>query len=139
MGLLEYFFERKNPGNVGSIQREKQTIKYISLPLVLIKIIISAFFVFGLFYLTVWQNLSIINILIFIIILIFYCVISYQVIPRPDTTNMGLLGGLIDHPFKYTDDMNRFLLLLSVLMYPGRFVSTTIMQTLMLLKRSGRK
>lgn len=29
---------------------------------------------------------------------IVYCFLSYWIVPRPDYSNMGLLGGLIDHP-----------------------------------------
>ena len=59
-------------------------------------------------------------------ILFIYCLISYKVIPQSDTSNIGLLGGLIDHPFRYSDDINRFLILLSILLYPGRFIATTL-------------
>ncbi len=55
------------------------------------------------------------------------------------TSNVGLLGGLIDNPFRYTDDLNRMLIVLFILMYPGRVISTTFIQTIVLFKRTGRK
>lgn len=136
MGILEYIFERKNPGKVGTFQKNEQSSKNISIPLLVFKIFISAFIVYLLFYLTVMNNLNFINTMIFIIILLIYCLISYFVIPKPDTSNVGLLGGLIDHPFRYTDDLNRLLIVLLILMYPGRFISTTIIQIIQLFKRS---
>jgi hypothetical protein len=134
MGILEYIFERKNPGNVGGIQKNTQPIKHVSIPLLITRLFISSFIVYGLFYLTVMNQINLINIMTFIIILLVYCLISYKVIPTPDTSNVGLLGGLIDHPFRYTDDLNRGLMLLFILLYPGRFISTTIIQLLQRIK-----
>ncbi len=45
-----------------------------------------------------------------------YLLISGVVRPRPDTTNVGWLGGLVDHPFRWSDDVNRLLILLLVLL-----------------------
>jgi hypothetical protein len=135
MGLFEYLFERKNPGNVGNIETNRQPVKKIGIPFLIIKLLISIFIVSGLFYLIVVINFSFSKLIIFIIAFLVYCTISYNYIPRPDTSNMGLLGGLIDHPFRYTDDINRNLVVLSVLMYPGRFITTTIIQTVMLFRK----
>lgn len=50
-----------------------------------------------------------------------YLLVSYFVRPRPDTSNVGFARGLIDHPFRWSDDFNRALVLLRVLLAPGRF------------------
>ena len=41
--------------------------------------------------------------------------------PRYD--NMGWLGGAIDNPFRFSDDLNRLLFLLKSILLPGRFVA----------------
>ncbi|HOX91741.1 MAG TPA: hypothetical protein PLC54_02380 [Spirochaetales bacterium] len=50
--------------------------------------------------------------------------------PRPNTKDLGMLGGLMDHPFKYTDDQNRDLLFLKIILWPGRFMSRSILDGL---------
>lgn len=134
MSIFEYLFERKNPGKVGTIEKNNQSIKKVSIPILILKLAISTLMVYGLFYITVLNNLTWINTIIFTAILFIYCLISYKVIPQPDTSNVGLLGGLIDHAFRYSDDINRFLILLSILLYPGRFIATTLIQFIMLFK-----
>jgi hypothetical protein len=123
MSIFEYLFERKNPGNVGSIEKNELPIKKVSTPILLLKLFISIIMVYGLFYVTVRQNFNFINMMIFIIILFSYCLASYKFIPKPDTSNVGLLGGMIDHPFRYSDDLNRILIVFLILMYPGRFIT----------------
>ncbi len=134
MGLLEYFFERKNPGNVGDIQKNQSPEEPGSVVGIIIKLIISIAISCGVFYITVMQNFSFINVMIFILVFTVYNIISYNYIPRPDTSNIGLLGGLIDNPFRYTDDLNRNLMFLSVFLLPGRFISTTLVQTFKLIR-----
>lgn len=139
MSIIEYLFERKNPGKVGSIQKNTEPIKMVSVLVLIFRILVSAAIVFGVFYVTVGSDLTIVNTVIITTILFVYCLISYCFIPRPDTSNMGLLGGLVDHPFKYTDDINRTLFGLSIIMYPGRFISKTVIQTFVILRNMLRK
>jgi hypothetical protein len=42
--------------------------------------------------------------------------------PEPDLSNVGWFGGLVDHPFRITDDINRFLIFLLLAFWPGRIV-----------------
>ena len=135
MGMLEFFFERKRPGNIGSIDKNKKPIQPINTPLLLLKLVLSIGVIAAIFYATVLQNLNLINTVIFVIVLLIYCFISYNYIPRPDYSNMGLFGGLIDHPFKFSDDVNRTLRVLLVLLYPGRFITTTLIQTITVVRR----
>lgn len=139
MGFFEYLFERRNPGKVGDIQRNYQLIEPASIVVTIIKLIISIAMIYGIFYITVMQSFNLINLLIFALVLTGYCIVSYIYIPRPDTSNMGLFGGLIDHPFKFTDDINRGLFGLYIAMYPGRFIATTMVETFMMVKRFLKK
>jgi predicted membrane channel-forming protein YqfA (hemolysin III family) len=136
MGLLEYLLERKNPGNVGSIESNSEPINRVSIPLLVVKSIIALLLLGGLFYITAGDRIGVGNVIVYGIIMLLYCSISYHVIPKPDTSNVGLFGGLVDHPFKFTDDLNRFLIFLSILLYPGRFIATTFLQVIQLFKRN---
>jgi len=56
-----------------------------------------------------------------------YVAVAYLVDPQPDMDNMGIAGGLIDNPFRYSDDINRNLVGLAMLLGPGRFVAESVM------------
>jgi hypothetical protein len=58
--------------------------------------------------------------------LLVYVVLSTVFTPRPDLTNIGWAGGLIDNPFRYSDDWNRALLGLLILTGPGRFLGSGV-------------
>lgn len=142
MGLFEILFERKNPGSVGSIEKNKhqnEHNEHINVPILIIRMLLSLFIIYILLYLAVLNNYSLPRLIIFTILLFLYCFISYKYIPRPDNSNVGLLGGLFDHPFRYSDDINRMLIGLLILLYPGRFISTTFVQIILLFKQIGRK
>lgn len=62
-----------------------------------------------------------------------YLVISYLVRPEPDLENLGWLGGLIDHPFRFSDDINRGMLLLAALLLPGQFIAEALLDGFFLL------
>jgi hypothetical protein len=54
-----------------------------------------------------------------------YLIVATCVYPEPEMSNVGLWGPFIDHPFRFSDGINRFLLFLMVLLLPGRLVGTT--------------
>jgi len=55
-----------------------------------------------------------------------YLLLAYFVRPQPDYDNLGWMGGIFDNPFRYSDDINRLLVFLMIVLWPGRFVSTSI-------------
>jgi hypothetical protein len=74
------------------------------------------------------------------IVLVIYLLIAYFVKSEPNTGDMGIAGGLIDHPFKYTDDINRSLFWLKIALAPGRFISGSIVNfARMLAGRRGKR
>ncbi len=66
-----------------------------------------------------------------------YLLIAYFVLPEPDYGNMGWFGGLMDNPFRISDDLNRFLFFLRVLLIPGRFMARSIVNFFVMLSRIG--
>ena len=56
-----------------------------------------------------------------------YVALAYLITPQPDMDNLGWAGGLIDHPWRYSDDLNRGLLGLAIVLGPGRFVAESVL------------
>ncbi len=135
MGLLEIFGESFNPGNVGGIEKNKVVKNDQNIKTLILKSIVAIGIVVGVYLFIFSDGLDIAGTLFYIGVMFIYCVISYLIIPKPDYSNIGWLGGLLDHPFRYSDDLNRMLIFLSVILYPGRFIATTAMSWVWLLKR----
>ena len=55
-----------------------------------------------------------------------YLALGYTVHPDPDVSNLGWLGGLVNDPIHYTDNVNRQLLTLLVVLLPGRFLAESL-------------
>ncbi len=67
-----------------------------------------------------------------------YIAAAATMTPDYDSTNLGWAGGLIDNPFSFEDDFNRFGLGLTILLIPGKVVCWTLAVTWALLfGRSG--
>jgi len=134
MGLFELLFERKNPGRVGRIEENNKKPKPVGLFTLLIKLSLSSAIIYLLLFIFVLHNFSAVRLAYFVFFMLLYCFIAYKFIPRPDKSNVGWFGGLVDNPFRYTDDINRFLIFLMILLYPGRFIATTFVQFIMFLR-----
>ncbi len=137
MGLFEIFGESFNPGNVGGIEKNKAIKKAQNIRLLILKSILSMGIIFGVSFLIFRDGIDIAGIFIYISVMFIYCIFGYLIIPKPDYENIGWLGGLMDHPFRFSDDLNRMLIFLSIVLYPGRFIATTVMNWIWLLKKSN--
>jgi hypothetical protein len=124
--FFEWLIERKNPGPVGHTNGEPYRPKW---PRILT--IILGLAALGLLSLFTWQVLIdpqdpwTFN-LVRIAILVLYLCLSYAVYPQPRYDNMGWGGGLIGNPFRYTDDLNRHLLFLKIILLPGKLFTVPI-------------
>lgn len=56
-----------------------------------------------------------------------YVIVAYIVNPDPNYGDMGWFDGWMDNPFSLSDDYNRFLLWLKIMLLPGRIVSNSIL------------
>lgn len=65
-------------------------------------------------------------------VLLIYSGLAYFIRPEANTDNMGWLGGAMDDPFQYNDDINRVLFKAHCLLGPGRFVAQSIVDLLTL-------
>ncbi|MCU0625195.1 MAG: hypothetical protein MUF21_01735 [Gemmatimonadaceae bacterium] len=123
MSLFEIIGEAEDPGSVGRVKvrppeaeggsvREVVTRAILALAIVVIAVILAARAARGAD-----------GTLIALGALLAYLVVSALVSPEPDVDNLGLAGGLANHPTRVSDDLNRLLLLFAVLLAPGRWVT----------------
>jgi len=128
MGIFEVIGEFINPGPVGkvdindndyNIRQKLIPIRFI-FSLIIIGII-EYLFVFQVEYLNNFSGLLKVN-----AFLILYLLIAYKMSIKPDYDNLGWVPFLINNPFRFSDNINRFLVILNVLLTPGRFISKSI-------------
>ena len=128
MSLLEFYGEQHNSGERGSIEISDGHITFRSKPLILIRAIVVIVLVSVVWWLA-WPYLPLEGFqrgLLLVGASLIYASLGYLIRPEPNFENMGWLGGLMDHPFRYSDDINRTLLLVRILLDPGRFVAVSL-------------
>lgn len=120
MSLLEWLGEPLNPGPVSVIDHDAPTRPALPRGLLLIRGLLGL----GVIALGVIGALSAAEPGRWLGLFAAYLLISPLVQPKPDYSNVGWLGGLVDHPFRFSDDINRFLIFALVVLWPGRFAVT---------------
>ena len=119
MRLFEWIGERFNPGPVGTVKPEENKEWQPKNKAVIWILTLLGLGLFGFFIWTIlqwdrqWSGL---------LLLAGYLLLAWLLSPKPDHRNMGWFGGLVDHPFRFSDDMNRALLFFAVLLLPGKLV-----------------
>lgn len=123
MSLFEWFGESVDPGERGSLEVKVDRISKVWVGFMLIRFGLTLGLFFGLpLTATFWFGVAEMNPtagLITAAAFLLYLVVGYFVRATPDTSNLGLFGGLVDHPFRWSDDWNRNLLGLQLLLFPG--------------------
>jgi hypothetical protein len=86
----------------------------------------------GWLFVTCWglARMEIFATAIILVVTYGYLWAGYHIRPQPDDHNLGLLGGVIDDPFRYTDNLNRLLVALWLFLLPGRFIAESLMELL---------
>ena len=128
MWIFEIIGELINPSPVGKVElndddydiRQKLIPIRFIISLIIIGII-EYLFVFQMEYLNNFSELLKVN-----AFLIFYLLIAYKMSIRPDYDNLGWVPFLINNPFRFSDNINRFLVILNLLLTPGKFISKSI-------------
>ena len=65
-------------------------------------------------------------------VMLIYVGLAFFFRPEPNTDNMGWVGGGMNDPTQYSDNINRWLWNLSCLLGPGRFTAETLLDTCVL-------
>jgi aminoglycoside phosphotransferase (APT) family kinase protein len=55
-----------------------------------------------------------------------YLAAGYFIHPAPDPDNLGWFGGLVNDPFQLGDNVNRFLVVVALILWPGRLVAESL-------------
>ena len=65
-----------------------------------------------------------------------YLLAGYFLRPSPDSSNLGWCGGVVDNPFRISDDINRALLFLSIILIPGRLLAIGVVDLILVFRRA---
>lgn len=134
MSFLEWWGETVNPGKRGTIAIGEEHEQCSWKPLVFARFIFVVLGLPILWWLAIphvplpfWQAAAAV-----VGGTLIYVALSYLIDPRPELDNLGIAHGLIDHPCRYSDDVNRFLLGARLVLGPGRFMAESILDMLAL-------
>ena len=123
MSFFEWMGEGYNPGRVGTVDVGGEYRGQQPWPLVGFRLLFSLAAIGGAWYL-VFQYFPLTRQVIGITLLstMAYVALGWLVRPKADMSNVGMFGGLVDQPFRYSDDMNRSLLFFQAVLFPGKFI-----------------
>ena len=130
MSIWEWLFERNNPGPLGSIcdsdknpEKENLWVTVVGgcLALAALSFVSWHFVIADSFKYQFWDYLlRPLSLCIYLLVCANYTV-------RPAFNNMGYLG-FIDNPFRYTDDINRWLFFIMIALLPGKLIIIPIIR-----------
>jgi hypothetical protein len=128
MGIFEIIGELISPGPIGKMDFKDKDYevrqKFIPIRFVISLIIIGIIeylFVFQTEYFDDFSYILKVN-----AFLVIYLLISSIIRIRPDYDNLGWVPFLINNPFRFSDNINRFLVILNILFMPGKYISKSI-------------
>ncbi|WP_188928034.1 hypothetical protein [Dyadobacter endophyticus] len=132
MSLLEWLFESFNPGPVGKIEVHQQDPDDNGRPpkkwLIYVVTLIGLFFA-GLCFYLIFHNRphdDVGTIIVRLCYFSIYVMASHFFDATPEPTNMGWVSGLIDNPFRISEDYNRLLLFFQVVLLPGKLIAFSL-------------
>jgi hypothetical protein len=134
MRLFDWLGQAFKPGPIGHIYTNAQPF----LPAGVKRIWIILFFILGLSILAllIWLGFQAEDKITAFASIIAYLLVSHYITPKPEMTNMGWLGGLINNPFRVSDNYNRWLFFFSAVLIPGKLVIFAIEAVLKLAKNN---
>ncbi len=132
MSFYEFWGERVDPGKVGKVALSTEHEACTCRPLVLGKLLFVTIVLPVAWALVIpYVPLPAFQAAVLVVgITLIYVAISYFLDPQPDTDNLGWCGGLVDHPWRYSDDLNRWLMTLKIVLAPGRFVAESVLDVI---------
>lgn len=138
MSLFEWLGESFNPGNIGTLKNEKPKLIKIPRYQVIFKFSVSFIIIIYILFSSINNSQNFLDFAYTLLILLIYLLLGFFIAPKPDYNNIGFLGGLIDHPFRFSDDINRFLFFVKLILLPARFASVSIRDFYVLIKNRNK-
>lgn len=126
MSILELIGEVARPGRTGSIEVGTPAPGDWHPRRILARAVVAATLLVAAIVALTRYAASVGDFLIGAGLLAAYLAIAHWCEPRPARDNVGFLGGLVDHPFRLSDDANRLLGMLQGILWPGRFVTVSL-------------
>lgn len=122
--------ERADPKETGQVrlntfyETRKKPLWLVVLKLLGLAAMVSVGFFLVLPYIPLppWQSVAVTSGAMLV-----YVGIAFFIRPEPNGNNMGFLGGLLNDPMHYSDDINRALWSAHCVLGPGRFVAETLL------------
>jgi len=136
MSIFEWFFERNNPGPTGSIETYHHKLYWPRIWIIiagLTALFAVLFFIYAVPFHR-FEGFESKSAYLGSFFTLCYLVASYYIYVKPDYKNMGFLG-FIDNPFRYTDDINRFMLFFQLFLLPGKILTIPIVNLFSLLSK----
>lgn len=137
MSFLEWWGESVDPGEVGTLKVGKEHEPCVHRWLVIVRFAFVAVAVPLLWFLAIprlplplWQSA-----LLVMGGTLIYVALGYLIDPQPEFGNIGWGHGLFDHPWRYSDDLNRLLIALAIALGPGRFVAESLLDARLLFRQ----
>ncbi|WP_421945338.1 hypothetical protein [Pedobacter sp.] len=127
MSIFEWLFEMNSPGPTGDFESGHHRLNWPRIWIVIAGLS-SLLFVGFVIYIGPFNrflHFDAINAVLLTGLIIGYLLVSYYIYPKPNLDNLGFLG-FIDNPFRYTDDINRYLLWSQIILFPGKILAIPI-------------
>lgn len=131
--LFEWLFERRRPGPVGTIDVSEPDGWGGAGAVVRGLIALGLLIWFAWWVADTWSDAP--DRFTAAVLTSLYLGIAYFLRVRPDFRNVGLWGTPINHPFRFTDDLNRILWLIQILLFPGRFIAAGLADLVWVIRR----
>ncbi len=119
--LLEIFFEPRPPGPVGSWDTAAPPSTVARRWVLVLRALFGAAILAGIGILVLEADHRASALTLAAI----YLAVAYWARIEPDRSNTGLLG-FIDHPLRWSDDLNRLLVVFLVILAPGRYALASV-------------
>ena len=123
MGFFEFLGEYYNPGPAGSLEPRQDGPRPPKKWVILLWGLLSIAALSILLYWMIESATSMRGLLIGMVLLGLYLLAGFYLQLRVPSDNIGLWGTPVDHPFRISDDMNRFLIIVAVFLFPGKLIS----------------